>query len=212
MGKHAALTAEQWDQIHRLKELGGDVLFETSTDSGSADRYLRTFAGALGQLYGEAIRSCRGRDGLKDEVQTSFMSGMAESPNFEREEVLRDPGGEAREDKKSPGQLLYEEHVRGCEGYEGVTWDMLCMRDCERYEERAAEMAAIIEQLAAHAKAKQSAVMEKILDAPVGAPLPEDSPFGTIDWEAKDEPCPKCHGSGNMSQLGGWNRKCDECQ
>lgn len=131
-------TAEQREQLHKIMETAGEVLFEASGAGGSVDAtpLLKALAGVLGQLYGEAIRACGGNVGLKHEVQMTFMSGMAISPNFGREEVLRDSGAEAQEEK-TPGQLLYEEHHSPKPGL--CPWARLPDEHRLAYEARAAD-------------------------------------------------------------------------
>lgn len=234
--------------LDKMTESAGEVLFKASAQNPPTSRgTIKELAHHLGRLYGETIRACRGYDGLKDEVQTTFMCGMAISPNFGREEVLRDSGAEAREEK-TPGQLLFEKEASECgEGY-NVTWGMLREQDRKDYEQeavtrakatknksvpgviriteeemhdpKAEEYRAMSRSLYAGGlglKVKDKAAMEAILDAPVGAPLPKDSPFATIDWDKDEEvqakaakPCSKCTGTGNMSQLGEYE-KCDAC-
>lgn len=198
------LTSEQKAALEKMKEIAGDLFFESwINESLEHLDVLHGLTSVLGQLYGEVIRQTRGREELRNKVTTTFMHAMAIEPNFGREEVLRDAGAEAREEK-SPGQLLYEKERARKPGI--VAWDRLHPSYHEGYE----------------AKAKERAVMEKILDAPVGAPLPPDSPFATIDWTADQraqvevalrdagKPCWKCTGTGNMSLLGEYE-KCDAC-
>lgn len=175
-----------------MTELAGELLFEASGQSSPLARNtIKELAHHLGRLYGETIRACRQYEGLQDEVTTTFMCGMALEPNFGREEeVLRDAGPEAREDEsKTPGQVLYEDQFP----------------DTRRRFPWASQAVDI--RLDWEAKAR--AAMEKVLDAPAGAPLPEDAPFSIIDWDkdkevqeeaeaAKPETCAKCNGSGNM--------------
>lgn len=69
-----------------MTESAGELLFEVGSAQKDGRHILTALAAALGQLYGETIRSTRFFGGLKDVVQMTFMSGMAESPNFGREE------------------------------------------------------------------------------------------------------------------------------
>ncbi len=99
-----------------MMESAGELLFEASAhEVPFARSAIKELAHHLGRLYGETIRACRDHGGLRDEVQTTFMCGMALEPNFGREEVLRDSGAEAREEK-TPGQLLYEKEARQLTG------------------------------------------------------------------------------------------------
>lgn len=134
------MTSHDASLLDKMMESAGELLFSASAHEDPFARdVLKKLAHQLGRLYGETIRACRGHDGLQEEVQTTFMSGMAIEPNFGREEVLRDSGAEAQEEKTA-GQLLFEKEAAAIEGYE-VTWDMLCMRDREHYEAIASKKA-----------------------------------------------------------------------
>lgn len=88
------ITALQRNQIDKMVEMAGEVLFEASAGRWWARGGIKELAHHLGRLYGETIRACRPHEGLKDEVQTTFMCGMALEPNFGREEEGK--GGDAR--------------------------------------------------------------------------------------------------------------------
>jgi hypothetical protein len=69
-----------------MTEHAGELLFEASGQNPPTARgTIKELAHHLGRLYGETIRACRGYEGLKDEVQTTFMCGMALEPNLVRE-------------------------------------------------------------------------------------------------------------------------------
>lgn len=74
--------------LDKMTESAGEVLFEASAHEEDYDArvMIKALAHHLGRLYGETIRACRGYDGLKEEVTTTFMCGMALEPNFGREE------------------------------------------------------------------------------------------------------------------------------
>lgn len=73
--------------IDKMTEHAGELLFEASGQNPSVARgTIKELAHHLGRLYGETIRACREHDGLRDEVTTTFMCGMALEPNFGREE------------------------------------------------------------------------------------------------------------------------------
>lgn len=146
-----------------MTESAGELLFEACAHDATAGRALiRELAHHLGRLYGETIRACREHDALLDEVQTTFMCGMAISPNFGREEEVADIEAKA--------------------GADGLT----------------------------HWHVKTSAPAGGMAMTALNAMLRD---FGAEAREetAKPKTCEKCNGSGNMSQLGGWNRKCDAC-
>lgn len=148
MDSKPELTAEQLERIAKLTEMGGEVLFEASAGySFHARGAMRLLAHILGQLYGETIRQTRGYDGLKDEVQTTFMCGMALEPNFGREDApeykkleklpahLRKALLEGSWEERTPGQALYEEERARKPGI--VAWDRLHPSYHEKYEAKA---------------------------------------------------------------------------
>lgn len=144
------------------------------------------------------------------------------------------------EETKTPGQLLYEGQPHGAASR---PWAKLSdnsrrafekeaairampavgairITEEEMHDPRAEEYRATSRSLYAGGlglKAKEKAAMEAILDAPVGAPLPKDSPFATIDWDKDEEvqakaakKCWKCQGSGNMGFT--TYMACDACE
>lgn len=235
--------------------VAGELLFEASTGTRWTRDTLKALAHHLGRLYGETIRTCKGQDGLRQEVVNTFMCGMALEPNFGREEEK--PAEHYCGDcdnipcqrpklhnlpEKTPGMVFFEKEIAKIEGYQGTTWAALSMRDREGYEALAAaktpgqllfekecgssarswDKLPLSCRIAYENKARDRAAMEKILDAPVGTPLPPDSPFATIDWDKDEEVqakaeadkpkavCFKCKNTGNM----GFSTymRCDACE
>lgn len=221
--------------LDKMTEFAGELLFEASAhEVPFARSAIKGLAHQLGRLYGETIRSCRGHDGLRDEVTTTFMCGMALEPNFGREEpdykrleklpadkkkallegsweevpdieakagadglthwhvktsaaagtkavaaldaMLRDPGGEAREEKTA-GQLLYEEEARQMTG---ESWAELPGDTHLAWEQEVKNRAEKAQEL------ERDARMETVAGA-----------------------CWKCEGTGNMGFT--TYMKCDAC-
>ncbi len=210
--------------------VAGELLYEASAGTRRTPDTLKALAHHLGRLYGETIRTCRGYDGLKEEVTTTFMCGMALEPNFGREDMVvchrcgGDPkhlmGGDGRgycsvcdnegkiEEEKTPGQLLYEGQPRP---QHRRPWAQLpddIRRAFEQEVMTRAEAAKTPGQLLYEKQVEEcgeDCPPWKLLDCVTMENLERDAKA-----ERAAKACSKCTGTGNMSLLGEYE-KCDAC-